>query len=69
MKYDKEIFEEMIRDWKADNSPEYDNLEIEEIYFDEDAQEWGAYVQDEKTTYSLTDDGTGNIVINYSGTR
>jgi len=69
MKYDKETFEEMIRDWKADHSPEYDNLVIEEITFDEDAQEWSAIVHDEKTVYSLTDDNTGNIIINYLATR
>ena len=69
MKYDKETFKEMIRDWKADNSLEYDDLEIEETEIDEEIEEWIAYAQDEKTVYSLTDDGTGNIVINYSGTR
>lgn len=69
MKYNKETFEEMIKDWQADNSPNYDDLEIEEITFDEDAQEWEAIVTDEKTIYSLTDDNTGNIVINYLATR
>jgi len=69
MKYDKETFEEMIKDWQADNSLEYDDLEIEEIYFDEDAQEWGAIANNDKNSYSLTDDGTGNIIINYSGSR
>jgi len=69
MKYNKETFEEMIRDWKADNSPEYGDLEIIEIEFLEDTQEWVAVAEDDKSSYSLTDDGLGNIVINYSGTR
>jgi len=69
MEYDKEDFKEMIKDWQADNSPEMDDLEIIEIEFLEDTQEWVAYIDDNKSSYSLTDDGTGNIVINYSGTR
>lgn len=67
MKYNKEIFEEMIRDWQADNSPEYNDLEIEEIIVDGDSKEWVAYCHDEKANYCLTDDGNGNIVINYLG--
>ena len=69
MEYDKEDFKEMIKDWQADNSPEMDDLEIEEIEFDEENKRWVAYAQDEKESYTLTDDGAGNIVINYSGTR
>jgi len=69
MKYNKEDFKEMIKDWQADNSPEMDDLEIEEIEFDEENKRWVAYAQDEKESYTLTDDGAGNIVINYSGTR
>ena len=65
MKYDKDTFEEMIRDWKTDSSPEYDGIEIVDIEFDEEYQRWEAYVYDQETekNYSLTDDGTGNIVI------
>lgn len=69
MEYDKNDFKEMIKDWKADNSPNYDDLEIVKIEFLEDTQEWAAIAEDEKTSYSITDDGLGNIVINYLGTR
>lgn len=65
----KDDFEEMIRDWQADSAPEYDNLEIEEAEYNEDNGRWEATASDEKTIYSLTDDGTGNIVLNYIGTR
>jgi hypothetical protein len=58
----------MITNWKTDNSPEYDNLEIGEPEIGEDGN-WIATAEDEKTTYSLTDDGAGNIVINYMGTK
>ena len=68
MKYGKDDFAEMIRDWKADHSPEMDDLEIEEIEIDEDTNKWVAYAKDEKTSYMLTDDDTGNIVINYLST-
>jgi len=69
MKYDKETFEEMINDWKADSS-EMDDLEIDKIMENEDnLQEWIAYCHDKETSYSLTDDGSGNIKINYLGTR
>lgn len=67
LEYGKEDFEEMIRDWQADNAPNYDDLEVDEIKQEEG--EWVAYAQDEKHTYTLTDDGTGNITINYSATR
>ena len=69
MTYDKEMFGEMIRDWKADNAPNYDDLEIDEVEIDGGTTEWVAIAHDEKTAYTLTDDGIGNIVINYSGTR
>ena len=67
MKYNKGIFEEMIRDWQADNSPEYNDLEIEEIIEDGDTKEWVAYCHDKEANYCLTDDSNGNIVINYLG--
>jgi|GEM_PF-5859793 len=67
--YDKDTFVEMIRDWRADNAPECDDLEVDEIEFDTDTQSWEAYAHDEKTNYSLTDDGRGNIVINYLSAR
>jgi hypothetical protein len=68
-KYDKDGFLEMVKDWKADNAPEMDDLEIKEIEIDEETGNWVAYAQDEKTAYTLNDDGHGNITINYSGSR
>ncbi len=65
--YNKDDFKEMIEDWKADHSPEMDNLVIDEITLE--SEQWTATACDEKTAYTLTDDGTGNIVINYLGTR
>lgn len=64
---EKEMFEEMIADWRADNAPEYDGLEITDIKSENGKFE--AIAEDEKTTYSLTDDGTGNIIINYLGAK
>jgi len=59
-------FEEMLKDWQTDHAPEMDDLVIDEIEFD---GQWIAEAHDGKTTYTLTNDGTGNIVINYSGSR
>lgn len=67
-KYSKEDFAEMIADWKADNAPEYGDLEIGEPELDESGK-WIAIAKDSKNTYQLSDDGTGNIVINYIGAR
>lgn len=64
---DQDDFEEMIRDWQADRAPEMDDLEIDEIV-QEDGN-WVAYAHDSKCTYSLKDDGKGNIQINYLGSR
>ena len=69
MKYDKDDFLEMIKDWQADHAPEMDDLEIEEIEIDEDTNAWIAYAKDGKNSYCLTDDGTGNIIINYLGSK
>lgn len=66
-KYSKEDFKSMVEDWQTDHSPEMDNLEIGEITLEDG--KWVAYTHDAKTVYSLTDDGTGNIVINYIGSR
>jgi len=65
--FNKEDFEEMIRDFKADHAPEMDDLEIDEIELEDG--KWVAYCHDEKTAYSISDDGTGNLAINYVGTR
>lgn len=69
MEYDKDDFMEMIRDWQLDNSPRYDDLEIEEATFDEDTKEWSAVANDDDTMYLLADNGRGNIAINYLGNR
>jgi hypothetical protein len=68
MEYGKDDFMEMIKDWQTDNSPEYDDLKIEEAEINENGK-WESIAEDEKCTYSLTDDGTGNIVINYLDTK
>lgn len=69
MQYSKETFGEMIHDWMADASPAHDNLIILWDEITNDNGEWIAIAEDDKTTYCLTDDGTGNIVINYLGTK
>lgn len=65
-RYDRVEFEIMIDDWKKDHEDEMGDLEIGEITLAEDG--WQAEVRDEKPTYVLTDDGTGNIRIDYVGT-
>lgn len=65
--YDKDDFLEMIRDWQADGTPEYDELEIRDPQLVDG--KWEAIATDDKQTYSLTDDGSGNIQINYIGTK
>lgn len=64
----KEIFEIMINDWMADNAEETKNLKISEPYFDDELG-WVADAEDDNTVYTLTDDGFGNIALNYSGTK
>lgn len=66
MSYDKDTFEEMIKDWQVDGAPEYDDLDFNEPEFEDG--EWAAVASDDKCTYLLSDDGKGNIVINYLGT-
>lgn len=65
--YDKETFMSMIEDWRVDHAPEYDDLEIGDVQLIDGR--WEADASDATTTYTLTDDGTGNIVINYSCTK
>jgi hypothetical protein len=67
MKLKIEDFTEMIRDWQADNAPEYDDLKIEEPEFVDG--KWIAAASDDRCTYQLSDDGACNIVINYVGTK
>jgi hypothetical protein len=62
----RDDFEEMIKDWQADHAPEYDDLEIDDINF-EDGR-WIAVAHDKEHTYQLSDEG-GDIIINYLGTR
>jgi hypothetical protein len=66
MNYNKDTFIEMIRDWKADNAPEYDDLKVDDPKVNKKG-EWITTARDEKTVYQLSDDGHGNIVINYLG--
>lgn len=66
MNYNRYFFMEMIRDWQANNAPEYDDLEINEPEFKNG--EWTVIVKDDKNVYSLTDN-SGNIIINYLGSR
>ena len=66
MKYFKEDFREMIKDWQADNAPQYDDLIIDDLEFEDG--EWTAIAKDEKRSYLLyTIDG--NIFIHYLWTK
>jgi len=64
-KMEKEMFEEMIRDWQADNADEYGELEIDDAVIE--GGKWIAVAHDDKNDYQLSDDGTGNIRIDYLG--
>jgi hypothetical protein len=64
--YGKEDFLEMIRDWKADQSTEYYDLEIAEPELKNG--KWVAAAKDGKCTYELSD-VDGNIVISYLGAK
>lgn len=64
----KESFGAMVSDWLADNAEEAENLKISEPYFDNELG-WIADAEDDKAEYSLTDDGFGNIALNYVGTK
>ena len=66
--YDKYDFMEMIRDWQADNAPEFDGLVIDEPEIDEGTGKWEAIAHDANTSYIISDD-SGNIIINYLGTK
>ncbi len=60
----KEDFEAMIKDWLADH-PEMEDLRIEKVTHENG--QWSVDARDDKCLYSLTDDGDGNITINYEG--
>jgi hypothetical protein len=64
----KDFFIEMVRNWQADSSPEYDNLKIGAPEVDENGN-WVSIASDEKTTYQLTHNIVGNIVLNYIGSK
>lgn len=66
---DKETFEEMVRDFIADNNGHYDDLyDFSDAELNED-NEFEVSVQDEKAVYSLTETKDGNIEIGYIGTK
>ena len=64
----KDLFEIMINDWLADNADEMSDLDVGEPYQNENG-EWIADAEDEKCCYEVRDDGDGNIVIVYCGTK
>ena len=63
--YDQDVFEGMINDWIADNAEEMEDLEIDSITHT--GTGWEATAHDNACTYLLSDDGEGNIIINYLG--
>jgi uncharacterized protein with gpF-like domain len=71
MELNRNDFEEMIMDWKADNAEEMKDLTIvwDSIRYSEDTKKWTSGAYDKKATYLLTNDGSGNIIINYTGSR
>ena len=67
--YSKDDFMEMIKDWQKDNAPGYNDLVIDEPEVDKVTGEIGCTASDNIVTYILTDDGNGNIIMNYLGTK
>lgn len=63
----KDEFDGMIDNWRADNIGEMEDLIIGKIECV--SGKWQAEAEDTTTQYILTDDGEGNIVINYIGTK
>lgn len=64
--YDEDTFREMIREWVIEKGDTIEGLIVEDEVKFEDGK-WWAYCHDDRHVYSLTDDGTNNIVINYGG--
>lgn len=68
---DLEQLQSMVDDWFADNDDTdlTDGLIVDwdDIYVDDGVIFVGAH--DEDTAYTLSDDGTGNIRLSYSGAR
>ena len=70
MQDDKETFEIMLEEWQSDHEELSGEIKILEIYFDEDLETWAAYAEDEEHRYILADvHGTGDITINYAGSK
>lgn len=63
-------FKSMINDFLADHADEYedDPLKIEEPEQGDEGY-WCCIAEDSKARYALFDDGTGNIQIEYIGTK
>ena len=64
--YAKDTFIEKIKDWEADNAPQYDDLIIDDPEFEDG--EWTATAEDDQATYILHA-VDGNIIIDYLGTK
>nr|DAE48584.1 MAG TPA: hypothetical protein [Caudoviricetes sp.] len=69
-KYSKDDFKSMINDFLADHADEYedDPLKIEEPEQSDEGC-WCCIAEDSKARYALFDDLTGNIQIEYIGTK
>lgn len=63
----KDLFEIMVNDFMADHVTEFDNdpLIIEDIR--QESFGFVCYARDSKTTYSLQNNGQGNIILSYIG--
>lgn len=68
--YGQDDFMSMINDFLIDNAEEYedDPLNLDKPKQDENGF-WSCTAEDSTSTYILTDDGSGNIQINYIGTK
>ena len=62
----KEDFWEMVKDWQADNAPQYDDLIIDDPEFEDG--EGTATAENERCSY-LLHAVDGNIIIDYLGTK
>lgn len=70
MARDKEMFEIMLDEWKHDHPDLTADLKFLEIYFDEDLETWASLAEDDTTQYIIADvHGTGDITINYAGSK
>lgn len=70
MARDKEMFEIMLDEWKHDHPDLTADLKFLETYFDEDLETWASLAEDDTTQYIIADvHGTGDITINYAGSK